>query len=472
MSESHPPHSDETTDDEPAVDQDSNDAENGGGGVATAPTDEPQNVANRIEEISPVDGAAVMENLSVANAADVAEILDPETAGRIIARMDPTIAASVITDMPAPEASMVLAAMDPDDRVDILEHVPEPLHAELMREFTPHDAAEVRQLEQYPPDSAGGIMTTQVTALPEDLTAEQAIAELRRLNEELEQMFYVYVVDHRGHLVGVLSMRDLILSRPDRKLNRLMRLNVTSVPATMDQEEVARVMRRNKYLAMPVVDARHRLIGIITIDDVVDVISDEATEDVQKMFGAGAEERLASPWQFSFKKRVWWLEVNLLTAFLAASVVSLFTDTIAALPILAAYQTIVSGMGGNAGAQAMAVSIRGIALGEVDRRLLKKILYRELIVGLLTGMVIGASTWAIAAIFHYHERGLLLGFVIFLALTLNHVNACLTGVAIPFVMKWMGFDPAQSATIFATTFTDCGGFFATLWLAKVILHLS
>lgn len=253
MSELHPHPPDETTDDEPAVDVDGN--------PITPPTDEPQNVANRIEEISPVDGAAVLENLSIERAADVAEILDPETAGRILARMDARIAATVITDMPAPEASMVLAAMDPDDRVDILEYVPEPLHAELMREFTPQDAAEVRQLEQYPPDTAGGIMTTQVTALPEDLTAEQAIAQLRRLNEELEQMFYVYVVDHRGHLIGVLSMRDLILSKPDRRLNQIMRPNVTSVPATMDQEEVARVMRRNKYLAMPVVDGRNRLIG-------------------------------------------------------------------------------------------------------------------------------------------------------------------------------------------------------------------
>ena len=466
MSELHPHPHDETTDDEPAVDVDVHE-------VIPPPTDEPQNVANRIEEISPVDGAAVMENLSTERAADVAEILDPETAGKILARMDARIAATVITDMPAPEASMVLAAMDPDDRVDILEYVPEPLHAELMREFTPQDAAEVRQLEQHRPDTAGGIMTTQVTALPENLTAEQAIAELRRLNEELEQMFYVYVVDVRGHLVGVLSMRDLILSKPDRRLNQIMRPNVTSVPATMDQEEVARVMRRNKYLAMPVVDGRNRLIGLITIDDVVDVISEEATEDVQKMFGAGAEERLASPWQFSFKKRVWWLEVNLLTAFMAASVVSLFTKTIEALPILAAYQTIVSGMGGNAGAQAMAVSIRGIALGEVDRRLLKKILYREFIVGLLTGIVIGTTTGLIAAVFHYHEgHSVMLGFVIFLALVLNHVNACLTGVAIPFVMKYFGFDPAQSATIFATTFTDCGGFFVTLWLAKVILHLN
>jgi len=282
-------------------------------------------------------------------------------------------------------------------------------------------------------------------------------------------MFYVYVVDRRGHLVGVLSMRDLILSKPERRLNQFMRGNVHAVPATTDQEEVARIMRKYKYLAMPVVDDRNRLIGLITVDDVVDVMSDEATEDVQKMFGAGAEERLASPWHYSFRKRVWWLEVNLATAFLAAWVVGLFQDTIAALPILAAYQTVVSGMGGNASAQAMAVAIRGIALGEADKRVIRKAFMRELIVGVCTGITIGLTTWAICAITHYSEHGMALGALVCVALILNHINACVTGVAIPFVMKYFGFDPAQSATIFATTFTDCGGFFVTLWLAKIAL---
>ena len=225
---------------------------------------------------------------------------------------------------------------------------------------------------------------------------------------------------------------------------------------------------------MPVVDGRNRLIGLITLDDVVDVIQEEATEDVQKMFGAGAEERLLSPWQFSFRKRVWWLEVNLATAFLAAWVVTWFDGVIAVIPVLAAYQGIVSGMGGNAGAQALAVAVRGIALGENAPMLLWRVLYRESVCGLLTGIAVGATTWACAAmgIFgraQYVDHSVLLGFVMFLALTINHVNACVTGVAIPFFMKRLGFDPAQSATIFATTFTDCGGFFITLWLAKVMV---
>jgi magnesium transporter len=265
-------------------------------------------------------------------------------------------------------------------------------------------------------------------------------------------------------------MRDLILVRPDRKLANFMRRNVVSVPATMDQEEVARLMRKYRYLAVPVTDPKSRLLGLITVDDVVDVIQEEATEDVQKMAGAGAEERLTSPWHFSFKKRIWWLQVNLATAFLAAAVIALFQGVFEKLAILAAYQTIVSGMGGNASAQAMAVAIRGIALGEVDKTLLKQILYREAIVGLLSGIVIGVTTASIAIVFNYSNHGLLVGLIVFCALMFNHVMACVSGVTIPFVMKWLGFDPAQSATIFATTVTDCCGFFVTLGLASIAIR--
>jgi magnesium transporter len=437
---------------------------------AYSKTDAPRDVAHSIEEISPSDAATVMEDLSTEHAADVAEYLDPQTAARILAEMEPTLAATVIADMEAPEASMVLEHMSPDDRVDILGHVHGPLHDQLVNEMKIEHADEVRELEQYPHDTAGGIMTTEVTYLYEYITVDDAVTLLRRLNEQLEQMFYVYVIDRRRHLVGVLSMRDLILAKPEKRLRDIMIPNVRSVPATMDQEQVAAMMRKFGYLAMPVVDAGNKLVGLITLDDVVEILQDEATEDVQKMFGAGADERLSSPWQFSLKKRVWWLEVNLLTAFLAAAVVSLFTKTIEALPILAAYQTIVSGMGGNAGAQAMAVAIRGIAVGEAKGNILRRVLRREFMVGLTSGIVIGITTGVIAAVFNYSSHGLMLGLVVCVALLLNHINACVTGVSIPFVMKKLGFDPAQSATIFATTFTDCGGFFACLGLAKLMMR--
>ena len=440
------------------------------------PTGSPQEIAARIEEMPAADAASILAGLTRQQAAAVAEILDPTTAGRIIREMDHAQAAMVIAGMNAPEASMVLEAIAPDDRVDILYHITGPLHEQLIGEMDAPEAAETRSLEKYLPDTAGGIMTPQVTALFEYITVEDAVTLLRRLNEELEQMFYVYVIDSKGRLVGVLSMRDLILARPNARLRDIMIKNVRSVPATMDQEHVAQIMRKFGYLAMPVVDEQtNRLVGLITLDDVIDVIQEEATEDVQRMFGAGAEERLNSPWFFSFRKRVFWLIINLGTAFLAAAVVGAFEDTITKLAILAAYMPIVAGMGGNASAQAMAVAVRGLAVGRVDRALMRHVLWSQFLVGVLTGLVVGLITMAIAILFGQHgttvTQSIALGIVVFAALLINHTLACTTGAAIPFELKKLGFDPAQSATIFATTVTDVCGFFALLGLAKLFLPM-
>jgi magnesium transporter len=354
--------------------------------------------------------------------------------------------------------------MDPDDRVDILEHVTPSLHDRLVGEMDAPEAAEVHQLEQYPPDTAGGRMTTEVTALYEHITVDNAITTLRQLSRELEQMFYVYVINKHRELVGVLSMRDLILADPSTPLTRIMIRNVRSVQADMDQELVAQLMRKYGYLAMPVVDHNKRLLGLITLDDVIEVLEEETTEDVQKLFGAGAEERLSSPWHFSFRSRVWWLVINLGTAFLAGWVVGLFDHIIGLLPVLAIYMPIVAGMGGNASAQAMAVAVRGLAVGHVDRRTLRHVVTRELIVGVLTGVVIALITGGVALLW---QGSPWLGLVVGLALIINHTLACASGAGIPFIMKRMGFDPAQSATIFATTVTDVGGFFAFLGLAAL-----
>jgi magnesium transporter len=362
---------------------------------------------------------------------------------------------------------MVLTEVDPDDRVDILSLLPREKHDAVVRELEPEEAADVRTLEQYPPDTAGGIMTTQVTALYEYLTVDDAIAMLRKLSAELEQMFYVYVINRSGKLVGVLSMRDMILARPTQRLRDIMIRNVRSVPVTMDQEDVARLMRQYGYLAVPVVDASNKLLGLITADDVQDVLIEEATEDVQKLFGAGAEERLTSPWQLSFRSRVWWLILNLGTAFLAGYVVGIFERTIELLPMLAIYMPIIAGMGGNASAQAMAVSVRGLSMARIDKRVLRHVLFRELIVGLLSGLVIGAITASVALAWQGDPY---LGLVVALALIFNHLLASTSGALIPFIMRKLGFDPAQSATIFATTVTDIAGFFALLGLAELLMR--
>ncbi len=428
-------------------------------------------VAQQIEEIPASDGADVLESLPSSEAADIAEYLDPNTAGRIFAEMDPSAAASVLDDMEAPEASMVVSAMSPDDRVDVLEHVSDETHDAIVGEMEPDDAEEVRQLEQYAPDTAGGIMTTEATALPEDFTVAQAVAELRRLNEQFEQMYYAYVIDRRRHLIGVLAMRDLILSEPGRRITSMMRTQVTRVPASMDQEDVARLMRKSNFLAVPVVDDQNRLLGIITLDDVIDVVEEEATEDVQRMFGAGAEERLLSPWPLAFRMRIVWLFVQLVSLLAAGAIIARFLNVIVAMPSLAAWQIVVVGMGTIVVGQTLAVTLRGLAVGESGPRLLWRVLYRQMTVGLLSGCAIGvvASGCAAMGLFGRYPHRLGLAAVIFLASLSTHLFAALTGVLLPFAMKRLGFDRAQSALIFATALTHCVGILATLWLASMLL---
>jgi magnesium transporter len=423
-------------------------------------------VAAQMSEIGPAEGAAVLEFLPVTIAAQTVERLKPATAAEIFSRMEDSRAVELISAMAPEPAAALLAAMAPDDRVDLMELLPKKLHEELIAKFSVAQAEQTRDLEKYLPDTAGGIMTPEVTALPNNITVGEAVSRLRDLHEERQKLFYVYVVDDQRRLVGVLSMRDLILARPERPVTEIMIPNVRSVPDTMDQEEVAELMRSARYLALPVVDKDQRLLGLVTFDDVADVIEEEATEDVQRMFGAGAEERLSSPWQFSFSKRIWWLQVNLGTAFLAGAVVSLFSPTIAKFAVLAIYMPVISGMGSNAAAQAMSVSIRGITSGRTDRKLLRHVLAREAIVGMLSGAFIGITTAAIALILQLNH-GPALGLVVGLSILITQTLACVSGAAVPFAMSRLGFDPAQSATIFVTTITDVTGFASLLGLATL-----
>jgi magnesium transporter len=247
-----------------------------------------EGIASRLEEAHPADAAPVLSRFARERAAEVAEYLDPKTAGLLFREMHPALAAAVVAEMEAPEGAMVLGEMAPDDRVDILNHLPTEIRQQLVRELDSGETAEVRRLASYPDDSAGGIMTTEVVALPEAMMAEQAVAELRRIGQEVEQVYYVYAVDASGRLTGVLSMRDLIFAPPDRTLESMKRADVVSVPVSMDQEDVARVLRRYGYLALPVVDDGQRLLGIITADDLADVVEEEATEDIQKIGGTQA----------------------------------------------------------------------------------------------------------------------------------------------------------------------------------------
>jgi magnesium transporter len=317
--------------------------------------------------------------------------------------------------------------------------------------------------------TADRIMTRQVFAIDRGLTVEQAITELReRADSTPSGLHYAYVVDANRRLAGVLSMRDLILARPAAPLRSVMRNRVVAVRADTDQEDVANLMHRTRYSALPVLDAAGALLGVVTVESVMDVMAEEATEDVQRIFGAGPDERLTSPWHVSVRMRLPWLLVNLVLAFVAASVIRLFEGTLAAWTVLAVYMPIVAGMGGNASAQAMAVAIRGIAVGEAHRVPLRAVITREFRVGLATGLVTAVIAGVVALLFHGAHGGLLAALVA-LSLLTNHVVGPVWGASIPFVAAKLGFDPAQSATIFTTTLTDMLGFFTLLGLAAAAM---
>jgi magnesium transporter len=327
----------------------------------------------------------------------------------------------------------------------------------------PKESGVVENLLEYDEQTAGRIMNPHVFALNEDLTVGEAITELQS-NRDVEMVFYLYVVDDRRHLVGVTSLRRLLLVAPETPLKRIMAGDVISARVDMDQEEVARQVASYNLLAIPVVDEENKLVGVITVDDVIDVIKDEATEDIMRLAGVAGDERVFTPAPESLRKRLPWLGVNLATAFLAAGVVGLFTGTIDALPILAVFMPIVAGMGGNAATQTLTVIVRGIALGELTWGNSRKALLKEAMVGIGNGVALGM----VAALVAWITRGdPVLGLVLGAAMVISMFVAATAGVLIPLGLRAANIDPALASSVFITTMTDVFGFFSFLGLATV-----
>ncbi len=316
------------------------------------------------------------------------------------------------------------------------------------------------------PETAGTMMSPDFTALGQDVTVGEAIQNIRSLGKK-KSLYYVYVTDKENRLVGVLSMRDLILSDPPISVGSIMK-DVLSVPADLDREEVVKLATKRRYLQIPVVDSNKRLLGTLNSGDLLEAAAEEASEDMQKMVGVGGDEEVLSPILFSLKKRLPWLQVNLATAFLAAAVVGLFQDTIARITALAIFLPVVAGQGGNTGAQTLAVVIRGLALGQIEKSVAGKVLVKEASLGIINGLCVGLVTALVAFLW---EKNPYFGLVIGLAMVMNMFAASIAGAGIPMVMRMLGWDPAQSSSIILTTVTDILGFFSFLGLATLFQHL-
>lgn len=417
-------------------------------------------------EKHPADAARTLETMPEEEARFVLLKLSHEAAAQAVEFLNPHAAALIFEDLPPEQVKNLLESVSPKRVTDILLDLQPEKREEFLRLLDPSQGRVVSALLKYPPETAGGIMSPGVTALNQDLHVGEAIRTIRTLGKK-KTLYYVYVTDTENHLKGVLGMRDLILADPQTPLSAITR-GVVSVPAHLDREEVVHLASKHHYLTIPVVDDEQRILGMIHSEDLIEAAAEEASEDIQKMFGAGGDEGPLSSIGFSVRKRLPWLHVNLATAFLAAAVVGLFQNTIARITALAVFLPVVAGQGGNAGAQTLAVVIRGLALGEIDRAVVKKIFLKEAGLGLVNGLVVGLVT---AGIGYFLEGNFYFGLVIGLAMAANMLVACVSGAAIPLVMKAVGFDPAQSSSIILTTVTDVVGFFSFLGLATLFQHL-
>lgn len=428
----------------------------------------------RLAATSPAVVAHFLEHLEVNERRSVLRQLPDECVSEVLAEMDGDDAAEVFSAMREHRAVTLLEDFEPDDAADVVGELTEEDRSRLLGKMEPESAEEIKSLLTYGPETAGGIMTPEVAAVEGSATVDQAIALVREMSEDREDLNYVYVVDAEKRLLGILSLRQLILSKSSQRAGQIMAADIRGkcLPET-DREEVALLMAELNLPSIAVVDAESRLLGEVTHDDVIDILQDEATEDIQKFVGAGPDESIHDAISAKLRSRTPWLQVNLLTAFLAAGIILRFEEEIGRLPLLAAFMPVIASLGGNAGHQALAVAIRSLALDEVRDSHRRAICVRELALGLINGLMVGLLGAGIVFLVSRYllddPRSLLIGLAVLLAMILNMGLAGLAGAFIPLLLKKMKFDPAQSSSIFLTALTDMAGFFIFLCLGSWLL---
>lgn len=417
----------------------------------------PADLADRLQRLDEDDAQALLQQLPANKLAAALSEVEEDRLSDFLGTFD------------AAQLSEILTHLAPDDAVDLLQQLSPGIRRDTLSKLPAEFAESVRKLLRYPEDTAGGVMTNRFIALREDMTVEEVreLLRARAQEERTEDIAYLYVTDAGHHLVGVVSLRDLVFRRAERRMNEIVNRDVKFVRVDTDQENLVQQFERYHYLGLPVLDADDRLVGAVKASDVLEVAAKEATEDMQLMVGLSGEEHTSTPWQQSIRGRLPWLCINLATAFLAAFVVGLFENTIARWTALAIFLPIVAGQGGNAGMQTLTVIIRDLALGEITRGDGRRALIKEITLGLLNGLAIGL---AVGLIGWFWKGSILLGVVAGSAMLLNQLAAAAAGVMIPLGLKTLRLDPALASSIFLTTVTDVAGFFFFLGLASLGLR--
>lgn len=415
--------------------------------------------------------------LHAADLADLIALLRPERRGELIAtlgsdfdaaalpELDEAVRDQVLEVMPTEQVAEALQQLDSDEAVYVIEDLDKEEQSDILAKLPPFERAQLERSLEYPEDSAGRIMQTDLISVPPFWSVGQAI-DYMRLAEDLPDRFYeIFVVDPAYHLIGSVALNRLLRSKRPVTIEQITERDVYPIQVDADQEEVARQFERYNLTSAPVVDKDGRLVGVITADDVVEVVQEEASEDILKMGGVAGASLTDSVWTTT-RHRFTWLFVNLGTALLAASVIRLFAATIEQMVALAVLMPIVASMGGNAGNQTMTVTVRALAMRDLGSANVYRVVGREATVGLLNGLVFASLLGAVVYFWFGNDE---LGLVIAAAMVVNFLVAAMAGILIPLTLDHLGIDPAVASTVFVTTITDVVGFFAFLGLAALWL---
>jgi magnesium transporter len=412
----------------------------------------PPDQADLFADLPPTDQDELLPRLETEDSADILEELEEEAAAEVAERLE--------TD----ELARILDEMEPDEAADLLGDIDPSRAAQALAVMG--EADEIRPLLRHQDETAGGLMTSAKITLHESMTIDQAIDHLRVVGPETEEVYYLFVLDEEVRLVGVVSLRQLIGAPPGKRIGEIMERDVVKVEADADQEEAARLMSRYDLLALPVVDRGNRLLGQITHDDLVDVLEEEATEDIYRLGGVLREAPPDIPIPSALRSRLPWLALNLATALISAAVLRSFESVIAQVAILAMFFPVVAGVSGSAGTQALTVVVRGLSLGELVPRDGVRALGREILIGLANGVVVGALVSLVAMLLGGPPA---LGLVAGVATLLNMIAAGIAGAVVPMVMEALRIDPALASPILVTTITDACGYAFYLGLATLLL---
>ena len=423
-------------------------------------------VHHLLNEMHPAEIALLLESLPVGERISVWDLVNPDLEGEVLTEVNDNVRASLISGMDSEELVAATEGMDTDDLADILLEMPEDVIQQVINSMDEQNRLRLESVLIYGEDTAGGLMNVDTITIRADISLDVVLRYLRRRGNLPETTDSIIVVDREGHYLGLLELTQLLTQNPEATVAEVMNTEMDGIVASMPAEDVAKLFERRNLVTAPVVNDDGLLLGRITIDDVVDVIREQGDHSFMSMAGLNEEEDLFAPVIASSRRRAVWLGVNLLTAFLASWVIGQFGTTIEQLVALAVLMPIVASMGGIAGSQTLTLVIRGMALGQVGKSNARRLLFKELAVGAINGLV-WALVIAVVAIFWFNNE--YLGYVIAAAVIINLIMAALAGATIPLILRKLGADPALAGSVVLTTVTDVIGFFAFLGLAAAFL---